>query len=162
ARVKMPDHGISLIMSHLACADTPSHPLNAKQIAAFRDLRFMFRGTPTSLANSSGIFLGPATHCDMVRPGAALFGVNPTPATANLMEPVVTLEARIVQVRNVARGESVGYGATWTAQRASRVAIVSVGYADGYPRAADGARAGAKGSSKPTESNKSDAFALIA
>jgi len=163
ARVKMPDHGISLVMSHLACADTPSHPLNAKQIAAFRDLRFMFRGTPTSLANSSGIFLGPATHCDMVRPGAALFGVNPTPATANLMEPVIALKARIVQVRDVARGETVGYGATWTAGRASRVAIVSVGYADGYPRAADGTRAGAKGTSKPTElSAKSDAFALIA
>jgi alanine racemase len=161
ARVKMPDHGISLIMSHLACADTPSHPLNAKQIAAFRDLRFMFRGTPTSLANSSGIFLGPATHCDMVRPGAALFGVNPTPATLNLIEPVITLKARIVQVRAVPRGDTVGYGATWTASRASRVAIVSVGYGDGYPRAAGGARMGPKG--KLTEqSAKSDAFALIA
>jgi len=81
ARVKMPDHGISLVMSHLACADTPNHALNAKQITAFRDLRFMFRGTATSLANSSGIFLGPAAHCDVVRPGAALFGANPTPTT---------------------------------------------------------------------------------
>jgi len=162
-RVKMPDHGISLVMSHLASADTPSHPLNAKQIAAFRDLRFMFRGTPTSLANSSGIFLGPATHCDMVRPGAALFGVNPTPATLNLMEPVITLKARIVQVRDVPRGDTVGYGATWTASRASRVAIVSVGYGDGYPRAADGARMAPKGSNRLAESgSKSDAFALIA
>jgi alanine racemase len=160
-RVKMPDHGISLVMSHLACADTPSHPLNAKQIEAFRDLRFMFRGTPTSLANSSGIFLGPATHCDMVRPGAALFGVNPTPTTLNLMEPVITLKARVVQVRNVPRGDTVGYGATWAAPRASRIAIVSVGYGDGYPRAADGARMVPKG--KPAESSaKSDAFALIA
>jgi alanine racemase len=162
ARVKMPDHGISLVMSHLACADAPSHPLNARQIAAFRDLRFMFRGTPTSLANSSGIFLGPATHCDMVRPGAALFGINPTPASPNLMEPVITLKARIVQVRHVPRGDTVGYGATWTAARASRVAIVSVGYGDGYPRAAGGARAGPK-ATRPTESGaKSDAFALIA
>ena len=162
-RVKMPDHGISLVMSHLACADTPSHPLNAKQIEAFRDLRFMFRGTPTSLANSSGIFLGPATHCDMVRPGAALFGVNPTPATLNLMEPVITLKARVVQVRVVPRGDTVGYGATWTASRALRVAIVSVGYGDGYPRAADGARLGAKGMSRLAESGaKSDAFAVIA
>jgi alanine racemase len=160
-RVKMPDHGISLVMSHLACADTPSHPLNARQIEAFRDLRFMFRGTPTSLANSSGIFLGPGTHCDMVRPGAALFGVNPTPATLNLMEPVITLKARIVQVRDVPRGDTVGYGATWMASRASRVAIVSVGYGDGYPRAADGARMRPKG--KLAESGaKSDAFALIA
>ena len=162
-RVKMPDHGISLVMSHLACADTPSHPLNAKQIEAFRDLRFLFRGTPTSLANSSGVFLGPATHCDMVRPGAALFGVNPTPATLNLMEPVITLKARIVQVRDVPRGDTVGYGATWTASRASRVAIVSVGYGDGYPRAAGGARMGLKGSNRLAESAaKSDAFALIA
>ena len=161
-RVKMPGHGISLVISHLACADTPNHPLNAKQIEAFRDLRFMFRGTPTSLANSSGIFLGPATHCDMVRPGAALFGVNPTPASLNLMEPVITLTARIVQVRDVPRGETVGYGATWTARRASRVAIVPVGYADGYPRAADGARVGAKGSKLTESAAKSDAFALIA
>jgi alanine racemase len=162
-RVKMPDHGISLVMSHLACADTPGHPLNTRQIEAFRELRFMFRGTPTSLANSSGIFLGPATHCDMVRPGAALFGVNPTPATLNLMEPVITLKARIVQVRGVPRGGTVGYGATWTASRASRVAIVSVGYGDGYPRAADGARMGPKGMSRLAEAGtKSDAFAVIA
>jgi alanine racemase len=139
-RVKMPGHGISLVMSHLACADTPDHPLNAKQVEAFRDLRYLFRGTPTSLANSSGIFLGPAAHCDMVRPGAALFGANPTPGRPNLAEPVVTLTARIVQVRDVPRGGTVGYGATWTASRASRIAIVSVGYGDGYPRAASEAR----------------------
>jgi alanine racemase len=148
-RVKMPGHGISLVMSHLACADTPGHPLNVKQIEAFRDLRFMFRGMPTSLANSSGIFLGPAAHCDMVRPGAALFGANPRPSTPNLMEPVVTLKARIVQVRSVPRGGTVGYGATWTASRASRIAIVSVGYGDGYPRAASEPRGGAKPAAKP-------------
>lgn len=160
ARVKTPDHGISLIMSHLACADMPGHALNAKQIAAFRDLRFMFRGTPTSLANSSGIFLGPAAHCDMVRPGAALFGVNPAPAAVNPMEPVVTLRTRIVQVRDVPRGEAVGYGATWTAARATRIAVVSVGYGDGYPRAASGAKPGAKPGAK--SGTKSDAFAFIA
>jgi len=141
-RMKVPDHGISLIMSHLACADTPKHALNAKQVAAFRELRFLFRGTATSLANSSGIFLGPAAHCDMVRPGAALYGVNPTPTTHNLMEPVVSLKARIVQVREVARGEPVGYGAAWTARGATRIAIVSAGYADGFPRAAGAAKAG--------------------
>jgi alanine racemase len=156
-RVKMPDHGIALIMSHLACADTPGHPLNARQIEAFRDLRFMFRGTPTSLANSSGIFLGPATHCDMVRPGAALFGANPTPAHPNLMEPVVMLKARIVQVRDVPRGGTVGYGATWTAPRTSRIALVSVGYGDGYPRAASEARGNA---TRPAV--RSGAAALIA
>jgi alanine racemase len=148
-RVKMPEHGISLVMSHLACADTPAHPLNGKQIEAFRDLRFLFRGVPTSLANSSGIFLGPAAHCDMVRPGAALFGANPTPSTQNLMEPVVTLKARIVQVRSVPRGETVGYAATWTASRPSRIAIVSVGYGDGYPRAASEPRGSAKPVTRP-------------
>jgi alanine racemase len=164
ARVKMPNHGISLVMSHLACADTPNHPLNAKQIAAFRDLRFAFRGTPTSLANSSGIFLGPATHCDMVRPGAALFGVNPKPATQNLMEPVISLKARIVQVRDVPRGDTVGYGATWTASRASRIAVVSVGYGDGYLHAASGVRESTKGSTKSGAKSvaKSDAVAVIA
>jgi alanine racemase len=141
-RVKMPDHGIALVMSHLACADIPGHPLTPKQIEAFRNLRFLFRGIPTSLANSAGIFLGPSAHCDMVRPGVALFGANPTPSAPNLMEPVVTLRARIVQARDVPRGETVGYGATWTAARPSRIAIVSVGYGDGYPRAASNARGG--------------------
>ena len=160
-RVKMPDHGISLVMSHLACADTPDHPLNAKQIEIFRDLRYLFRGTPTSLANSSGIFLGPATHCDMVRPGAALFGANPTPATPNLMEPAVTLKARIVQVRDVPRGGTVGYGATWTAARASRIAVVSVGYGDGYPRAASETRGVVNPAARPSNT-RSGAAALIA
>jgi alanine racemase len=148
-RVKMPGHGIALVMSHLACADMPEHPLNAKQIEVFRDLRYLFRGMPTSLANSSGIFLGPATHCDLVRPGAALFGANPTPAHPNLMEPVVTLRARIVQVRDVPRGDTVGYGATWTAARASRIAIVSVGYGDGFPRAASEARGSVNPGARP-------------
>lgn len=142
ARLKMPDHGISLVMSHLACADTPEHALNARQIAAFRDLRFLFRGTPTSLANSSGIFLGAAAHCDMVRPGGALYGVNPTPAKQNLMEEAVALKARIVQVRDVARGATVGYGATWKAGRAARIAVVSAGYADGYLRTAGDTKPG--------------------
>ena len=135
SRVKLPGHGIALVMSHLACADTPAHPLNARQIEAFRDLRYLFRGVPTSLANSSGIFLGPAAHCDLVRPGAALYGVNPVPGTRNLMEPVVTVRSRVVQIRVVTRAETVGYGATFTAAGPSRIAIVSAGYADGYLRA---------------------------
>lgn len=161
-RQKIPDHGISLVMSHLACADTPDHPLNARQIEAFRDLRFMFRGTPTSLANSSGIFLGPAAHCDLVRPGAALFGVNPVPAGPNLMEPVVTLKARIAHVRTVPRGATVGYGATWMAARASRVAIVSVGYGDGYPRSASENGRGSVKNKRLVAAQADRAFALIA
>src|SRR5262245_11251697 len=130
------DHGIALVMSHLACAETPKHPMNDKQITAFRDLRTLFRGIPASLANSSGIFLGGATHCDMVRPGVALYGANPTPGNYNPMRPVVELKGRIVQIRKVEKGVGIGYGSTWAPDRPSRIAIVSVGYADGYSRTA--------------------------
>ena len=123
-------------MSHLACAETPDHPLNARQIAAFDELRAMFPGVPASLANSSGIFLGPDAHHDMVLPGVALYCANPTPLHINPMRPVVTLEAHIVQVRAISEGETVGYTAAWTARRPSRIAILSLGYADGILRAA--------------------------
>jgi alanine racemase len=134
-RANKPQHGISLVMSHLACAETPDHPLNNQQIALFRQLRSMFRGIPCSLANSSGIFLGGTTHWDMVRPGVALYGANPTPGRANPMRAVVELKARIVQVKDIAQGQTIGYGAAWTAPCPSRIAIVSLGYADGYFRA---------------------------
>lgn len=145
-RLKTPDHGIALVMSHFACAETPTHVLNNRQIQLFREIRGLFRGVPASLANSSGIFLGTSAHYDVVRPGYALFGGNPTPGSPNPMAPVIGLRAHIIQVRTVPRGETVGYGATWTAHRPSRIAIVSAGYADGYPRAASGpeARAGAE------------------
>ncbi len=137
SRIQSENHGFALLMSHLACAETPDHPLNDKQIRLFRELRILFRGVPSSLANSSGIFLGGGTvHCDLVRPGAALYGANPTPGRANPMRPVVELKGRIAQVREVKRGETVGYGATFTAQRASRIAIVALGYADGLLRSA--------------------------
>jgi len=135
-RLQKENHGFTLLMSHLACAETPEHPLNQKQIGLFREIRVQFRGVPASLANSSGIFLGDGAHCDLIRPGVALYGVNPTPGKPNPMLPVVGLQARIIQVRPVAKGETVGYGGAWTAKRAARVAIVAVGYADGYPRAA--------------------------
>jgi alanine racemase len=137
-RAREPNHGISLVMSHFACAETPQHPLNSRQIAAFREIAFAFPGVPASLANSSGIFLGANSVHDLVRPGAALFGVNPTPDAENPMRPVVDLKARVAQIRTVARGETVGYGATWTARRPTRLAIVAAGYADGYFRAAGG------------------------
>jgi len=136
SRIKMPDHGITLVMSHFACADTPSHALNNRQIQLFRELRVMFRGITASLANSAGIYLGPSTHFDMVRPGYALYGGNPTPGNPNPMRPVLGLRARILQVRSLVRGDTVGYGATWTAPREARIAIVSAGYADGYLRSA--------------------------
>jgi alanine racemase len=134
-RIDAGDHGITLVMSHLACAETLNHPLNARQATAFREIARLFSSVPASLANSSGIFLGPQYQFDLVRPGAALYGVNPTPEADNPMRPVIELKARIAQTRTIDKGESVGYGATWTARRATRLAIVSAGYADGYFRA---------------------------
>jgi len=135
-RIRSENHGITLVMSHLASSQIPDHPLNDKQIKLFREVRILYRGIPSSIANSSGIFLGQAAHCDMVRPGAALFGVNPTPGRSNPMRPCIELQGRIVQVRIVQRGETVGYDAGWTAKRNTRLAVVAVGYADGYLRAA--------------------------
>jgi alanine racemase len=137
-RVQTENHGIALVMSHLACADTPDHPLNATQIKLFRELRMLYSGIPASLANSSGIFLGDTTHYDLARPGAALYGVNPTPGKPNPMQSVVELTGRILQIRNVERDATVGYGATWTAKRPSRLAVVALGYADGLVRAGGG------------------------
>jgi alanine racemase len=142
-RINAGDHGISLVMSHLACAENLNHPMNARQLAAFREIASAFAGVSASLSNSSGIFLGSPFHFDMVRPGAALYGVNPTPEADNPMQPVVELKARVVQLRDVERGESVGYSGIWTARRPTKLAIVSAGYADGYFRAAssnDGTR----------------------
>jgi alanine racemase len=134
-RINAGDHGITLVMSHLACAESLNHPLNARQLATFREIASLFSGVPASLSNSSGIFLGGPFQFDLVRPGAALYGVNPTPEADNPMQGVVELKARVAQIRDVERGESVGYGATWTARRPTRLAIVSAGYADGYFRA---------------------------
>ena len=135
-RIRSENHGITLLMSHLACAEDQNHPLNERQINLFREVRILYRGITSSLANSSGIFLGNAAHCDMARPGVALYGVNPTPGQSNPMRPVIELQARIAQVRIVQKGETVGYNAGWTAKRTSRLAVVAVGYADGYLRAA--------------------------
>ena len=134
-RINAGDHGISLVMSHLACAENLHHQMNARQLAAFREVAHLFAGVPASLSNSSGIFLGSPYHFDMVRPGAALYGVNPTPEADNPMQPVVELKARVMQIRHLERGETVGYGGIWTARRPTTLAIVSAGYADGYFRA---------------------------
>ena len=135
-RIRSENHGITLLMSHLATSEVPEHPLNEQQIKLFREVRILYRGISSSLANSSGVFLGNAAHCDMIRPGVALYGVNPTPGRSNPMRPVIELQAHIVQVRPVPKGETVGYNAGWTAKRATRLAVVAVGYADGYLRAA--------------------------
>jgi len=138
-RAQTQNHGIALLLSHLACADIPDHPLNAKQLRLFRELRALYSGIPASLANSSGIFLGDATYFDLARPGAALYGINPTPGRPNPMTSVVELTGRVVQIRAVAREQTIGYGATWTAPRNSRIAVVSLGYANGLLRAGSAA-----------------------
>src|SRR6478735_8810425 len=142
-RITAGDHGITLVMSHLVSAEQLNSQTNARQLTAFREIASLFSGVPAALANSSGIFLGPQYQFDLVRPGSALYGVNPTPEADNPMQPVVELKARIAQIRNIDRGETVGYGGTWTARRPTRLAIVAAGYADGYFRAAssnDGTR----------------------
>ena len=135
-RIQSENHGITLLVSHLACAEMTDHPMNDRQIRTFRELRILFRGIPSSLANSSGIFLGGTVFCDLVRPGVALYGANPTPTKQNPMHPVVALKGRIIQVRSVNRGDTVGYGAAWTASRPSRIAIIAIGYGDGFLRSA--------------------------
>jgi alanine racemase len=137
-RLQQENHGITLLMSHLACAEVPDHPLNASQIRLFRELRMLYHGVPASLVNSAGIFIGDTAHFDLARPGAALYGINPTPGRTNPMRNVLTLSGRVLQVRKVPQGESVGYGATWNAKRASRIAVAALGYADGLIRAGSG------------------------
>lgn len=122
------------VMSHLACADEPAHPLNAEQLRRFQVARAALPAAPASLAASSGILLGPGWHFELVRPGVALYGVNPQPATPNPMAQVIALKAKILQVRDVDRGMTVGYGATHLVDRPSRIATVAAGYADGLLR----------------------------
>jgi alanine racemase len=122
------------LISHLACADQPAHSLNEIQRMRFVFARKLFGDLAASLAASSGIFLGRGFHFDFVRPGAALYGINPQPGTPNPMRQIVRLKGRILQVREVDRGESVGYGAAHTMERPGRLATVAVGYADGWLR----------------------------
>ncbi len=140
-----PVPGLTLVMSHLASADRAEDPLNAAQLARFRDAAALFPALPASLSNSAGLFLSPDYRFDLVRPGIALYGGRFSAALPPL-ETVVTVETRIVQVRDVPAGESVGYGATQHVHRPSRIAILSAGYADGYHRLA-GASDGRGGAS---------------
>lgn len=126
---------VGLLMTHLVAAETPSDPANAVQGERFARLRARFPAWPTSFANSSGIFLGPDFASDLARPGAALYGVNPTPGRANPMRPAARLTAPVLQLRDVAAGDSVGYNGAWCAERHSRIATIGIGYADGWPRA---------------------------
>jgi alanine racemase len=122
------------LISHLGCADEPAHPLNEIQRARFVAALRQLGDTPASLAASSGIFLSRLYHFDFVRPGAALYGVNPQPGTPNPMRQVVRLRGRILQVREVDRGDPVGYGGAHSMEQPGRLATVALGYADGWLR----------------------------
>jgi len=122
------------LMTHLVSAENHADPVNQAQLARFSAIRAAFPGIPASIANSSGMFLGAEFHMDLARPGAAVYGINPKPGRKNPMQPVVRLAARIMQVQNLQPGETVGYNGIWTAPRPSRIAVLSVGYADGYLR----------------------------
>ena len=122
------------VMTHLVSAECPDDPLNEQQRARFAAACAMLPPAPRSLANSSGLFLGSGFESDLARPGAALYGVNPVPGRPNPQRAVVKLRARVLQLREIAAGETVGYNGQWTAPRTSRIATVSVGYADGYLR----------------------------
>jgi alanine racemase len=134
---------IAHVMSHLACADEPSHPLNVKQLMLFKTLtaRFPWPGgarPSLGLAASSGIFLGTDYHFDLARPGAALYGLAPTIGAPNPLRTVVQLQGKILQIRDVDLGMTVGYGATHQFNGPSRLAVVGVGYADGVFRSLGG------------------------
>jgi alanine racemase len=122
------------VMSHLACADQPTHELNRVQLALFQSVLQHFPGIPASLCNSAGLMTLRDAHFQMVRPGVALYGGRAVHGPRNPISRVETLEAPILQVREARTGESVGYGATYTLSRDSRIATLGIGYADGFLR----------------------------
>lgn len=133
---------VRMLLSHLACADEPQHPQNRRQLENFTRasgaLKAICPQVEASLANSSGICLGPEYHFDVARPGAALYGVNPCPGVANAMAPVVTLRLPVLQLRQVVQDSPVGYGGTQSVAAGSWLAVVRGGYADGILRAQSG------------------------
>jgi len=132
--------GIDLryVMTHLVASEKPDDPLNRHQAERFAAACAGLPPAPRSFANSSGIFLGAAWGSDLARPGAALYGINPTPGRPNPMQPTVRLTARVLAVREINPGDGVGYNATWRAARPSRIATIGVGYADGWRRSLSG------------------------
>ena len=126
---------LCLVMSHLACADDPFHSLNTKQLNMFSILAAQFKNTPKSLANSAGILLAETFHFNLTRPGISLYGCMTDPEIKNKqLTPVLNWQAEILQIRYVEKGESVGYGAEFTAQTPIKLATIGAGYADGYAR----------------------------
>lgn len=125
---------IDFVMTHLACADEPAHPLNAEQLRRFEVMRRQLPPAPTSIGNSAGTLIDATHRGDLVRPGIGLYGGNPFSDRPNPMEAVVTLTGDILQLREIGEPQPVGYGATYVASPPARLAVVGIGYADGYPR----------------------------
>ncbi len=125
---------LRLVMSHLACADDPSHPMNDSQRRTFDDMRKLLGDAPASLSNSAGIFLGEPYHYDITRAGICLYGASPFIARPAPFERVATATAQIIQAQAVPAGSTIGYGATFTAPRAMRTVTIAAGYADGLFR----------------------------
>lgn len=123
---------VGLVLSHLACADDPDHPMNQCQVDRFEVVRSLFPNAEGSLANSAAALAGIGSG--LVRAGIALYGGNPFSSRPNPMSPCVTLEAQVVALRTVAKGQPVGYGGTYVTAHAVRIAVLGVGYADGIPR----------------------------
>ncbi len=134
-----------MIMSHFACADQPQHEKNRAQLALFSSILTQFPNIPASMANSAALMTGRENHFQMVRPGIALYGGRAVQGRRNPMSPVVTLEAPVLQVKDIKTGESVGYGALQTVSRDSRIATIGIGYADGFFRHQSGTNSRAGG-----------------
>ncbi len=128
---------LKLVMTHFSCSDDKDHPATARQAAAFADVIKLYPGVPASLANSSGIFRSAGYHHDVVRPGYALYGGNPTPEAPNPMQPVAALSARVLQTRTAKQGSTSGYGEHYRFTRDTHTATIACGYADGFLRAAN-------------------------
>lgn len=124
------------LMTHFACADEPDNPATSNQLALFQQLIKGSEGE-LSIANSAGVLAWPQSHGDWIRPGLALYGVSPMLAGRSVqhgLRPVMTFSSSVIAVREVKKGDAVGYGAAWTAPAATRLAVVAIGYGDGYPR----------------------------
>lgn len=128
---------LALLITHFAAADAPGHAANRQQLEAFAAARRRFPGVPSSLENSAAMFLPPAYRGDVCRPGAALMGIDTGPATTG-MQPVLRVQAPVLQLRDVQPGAGIGYGHTAIAERPMRLATIGAGYADGWPRSLSG------------------------
>lgn len=133
-KLNMSEFSCRYILSQLACADMPEHEMNQKQLTEVQKIKNQFPQTPISLANSSGIYLGPSYHFNQVRPGCMIYGINPTPQKPSPVLPVVTLKAKVLQIRRLEHDATVSYGARYSAKKGDIIATIGCGYADGYHR----------------------------